>query len=81
MDRMNMGSLEETRQGDREIQGEVTGQCRPRSPKLVQSAEGGPVLHSRISGGEHPPVFAVLGRTLYEARRHRGRDAKGQKQH
>ena len=28
-------------QGDRETQGEVTGQGRPPSPKLVQSAEGG----------------------------------------
>ena len=27
--------------GERETQGEVTGQGRPRSPKMVQSAEGG----------------------------------------
>ena len=32
---------EETGQGERETQGEVTGQGRPRSPKMVQSAEGG----------------------------------------
>ena len=32
---------EETGQVERETQGEVTGQGRPRSPKMVQSAEGG----------------------------------------
>ena len=36
-----MESQEETGQGERETQGEVTGQGRPRTPKLVQSAEGG----------------------------------------
>ena len=36
-----MESPEETGQGERETQGEVTGQGRPRSPKMVQSAEGG----------------------------------------
>ena len=32
---------EETGQGERDEQGEITGQGRPRSPKMVQSAEGG----------------------------------------
>ena len=40
-DRTNMGSPEEAGQGDGETQGEVTGQGRPGSPKLVQSAERG----------------------------------------
>ena len=40
-DRTDMGSPEETGQGDGETQREVTGQGRLRSPKLVQSAEGG----------------------------------------
>ena len=36
-----MGSPEEAGQGDGETQGEVTGQGKPRSPKMVQRAEGG----------------------------------------
>ena len=36
-----MESPEEAGQGERETQGEVTGQGRPRSPRMVQSAEGG----------------------------------------
>ena len=36
-----MESPEETGQGDRVTQGEVTGQGRPHLPKLVLSAEGG----------------------------------------
>ena len=36
-----MESPEEPGRGERETQGEVTGQGRPRSPKMVQSAEGG----------------------------------------
>ena len=40
-DRTNMESPEETGQGEGETQGEVTGQGRPRLPKMVQSAEGG----------------------------------------
>ena len=39
-DRMNMESPEETWQGERGTQGEVTGLGRPRSVKVVQSAEG-----------------------------------------
>ena len=35
------GEARGTRAGEREIQGEVTGQRRPRSLKMVQSAEGG----------------------------------------
>ena len=35
-----MENPEETGQGESETQGEVTGQGRPRSPKLVQSIEG-----------------------------------------
>ena len=35
-----MESPEETGQGERETQGEVTWQGRPCSPKMVQSAEG-----------------------------------------
>ena len=35
-----MESPEETGHGDGQTQGEVTGQGRPRSPKLVQRAEG-----------------------------------------
>ena len=37
----HMGSPEETRQGVQETQGSATGQGRPRSPNLAQSAEGG----------------------------------------
>ena len=40
-DRTNIESPEEAGQGERETQGEVIGQGRPRSPKMVQSAEGG----------------------------------------
>ena len=40
-DRMNRESPEEAGQGERETQGEVTGQGRPRSQKMVQSVEGG----------------------------------------
>ena len=36
-----MESPEETGQVERETQGAVTGQGRPRSPKMVQSAEEG----------------------------------------
>ena len=36
-----MESPEETGQEERETQGEVTGQGRPRLPKMAQSAEGG----------------------------------------
>ena len=36
-----MESPEETGQGERETQGEVTGHGRPHSPKMVQSVEGG----------------------------------------
>ena len=36
-----METPQETGQGERETQGEVTGQGRPSSPKMVQSAEGG----------------------------------------
>ena len=36
-----MESPEEPGQGERETQGEVTGQGRPRSPTMVQSAKGG----------------------------------------
>ena len=36
-----MESPKETGQGERETQGEVTGQGRLRLPKVVHSAEGG----------------------------------------
>ena len=40
-DRKNREGPEETRHGERDEQGEITGQGRPRSLKMVQSAEGG----------------------------------------
>ena len=45
-DRMNRESPEEAGQGEGK-QGEVTGQGRPHSPKMVQSAEGGNVRDER----------------------------------
>ena len=39
--RKNREGPEETGQGERDDQGEITGQGRPRSPKLMQSAEQG----------------------------------------
>ena len=39
--RKNREGPEETGHGERDEQGEITGQGRPRSPKTVQSAEGG----------------------------------------
>ena len=47
-DRTNMGGQGKIGQGDRETQGEVTWQGRPRSPKLLQSAEGGKGKEKRI---------------------------------
>ena len=40
-DKTNIETLEQTGQGERETQGEVTSEERPRSPKMVQQAEGG----------------------------------------
>ena len=40
-DRKNREGPEETGPGERDEQGKVTGQGRPRSPKTVHSAEGG----------------------------------------
>ena len=40
-DRKNREGLEETGHGERDEQGEITGQGRPRSPQMVQRAEGG----------------------------------------
>ena len=39
--RKNREGPEETGHGERDEQGEITGQGRPRLPKMVQSAEGG----------------------------------------
>ena len=40
-DRKNWEGPEDTRQGERDEKGEITGQGRPRSPKMMQSTEGG----------------------------------------
>ena len=45
------GGPRETGQGERETQREVTGQGRPRSPTMVQSAEGGTVVKQDKSSG------------------------------
>ena len=62
-----MGSPKETGQGDREIQGDVTGQGRPRSPTLVGSAEGGHREHLCFQYTPHhctaalPPGVRLMG--------------------
>ena len=67
--RKNMESPEENGQGKRETQGEVTGQGRRRSPKMVQNAEGGKgkekreriIVVVRSPCGENYPADAHTG--------------------
>ena len=63
---MNREGPEETGQGDRDDQEEITEQGRPRSPEMVQSAEGGEgedkrkriIVSVRSPCQEHDPADA-----------------------